>query len=189
MKKKILALTIVVICLSIMAYGTLAYFSFEGTATNTIVAGHLKVELVELSERDGQQVPFEDVVGVMPGTDVSKIVMVRNIGEYDAWVRISVATAIELAEGVQGDADVSLVSLDINTQDWTLQDGYYYYNKILEGGEVTSSLFTKVSFAAEMGNMYQGSKTVIDIGAQAVQVANNGATVFEAAGWPEADSQ
>ena len=189
MKKKILALTIVVICLSIMAYGTLAYFSFEGTATNTIVTGHLKVELVELSEQDGQLVPFEDVVGVMPGTDVSKIVMVRNIGEHAAWVRIAVETAIELADGVEGETDPSLISLDINTDAWTLQDGYYYYNEALEGGEETASLFTKVSFAAEMGNMYQSSKTVITVGVQAVQVANNGATVFEAAGWPEADSQ
>lgn len=189
MKKKIFAVALVVICLSLMAYGTLAYFTYEDTATNVITAGNLKVELVELSEQDGQQVPFEDVVGVMPGVEVSKIVLVRNVADYAAWVRISVGTAIELAEGVEGEADVSLVTCNFNTEDWTLQDGYYYYNRPLAAGEETESLFTKVTFAPEMGNMYQNSKAIISVGLQAVQVANNGSAVFEAAGWPEANSQ
>lgn len=187
MKKKILAITLLVICLSVIGYSTLAYFTYEGAATNVITAGNLKVELVEMSQQDGQQVPFEDVVGVMPGTDVSKIVTVKNIGNQPAWIRISVETAIELAEGVEGEVDLSLVRCDFNTQDWTLQDGYYYYNQKLAAGAETASLFTKVTFAPEMGNLYQESKAVIGVGVQAVQVANNGATVFEAAGWPEAE--
>ena len=96
MKKKILVITLLVICLSVIGYSTLAYFTYEGAATNVITAGNLKVELVEMSQQDGQQVPFEDMVGVMPGTDVSKIVTVKNIGNQPAWVRISVETAIEL---------------------------------------------------------------------------------------------
>jgi len=36
-----------------------------------------------------------------------------------------------------------------------------------------------------MDNLYQGCKAEIDVFAQAVQVANNGASALEAAGWPE----
>jgi len=48
-------------------------------------------------------------------------------------------------------------------------------------------LFTKVIFSATMSNMYQNSKAVIDVTAQATQVANNGTCALDAAGWP-ADS-
>ena len=36
-----------------------------------------------------------------------------------------------------------------------------------------------------MSNMYQNSKAVIDVTAQATQVANNGTSALDAAGWPE----
>ena len=42
-------------------------------------------------------------------------------------------------------------------------------------------------FDKTMSNMYQESKAVIKVNAQATQVANNGSTVFEAAGWPKAE--
>ena len=45
-------------------------------------------------------------------------------------------------------------------------------------------LFTTVTFAPEMGNEYQNSTAHIDVKADAVQVANNGDAVLEAAGWP-----
>ena len=35
-----------------------------------------------------------------------------------------------------------------------------------------------------MGNEYQGATATVDIVAQAVQTANNGATVEDATGWP-----
>jgi hypothetical protein len=35
-----------------------------------------------------------------------------------------------------------------------------------------------------MGNIYQQSKAIIKVFAQATQTANNGETVFTAAGWP-----
>ena len=38
-----------------------------------------------------------------------------------------------------------------------------------------------------MGNEYQNSVANIVIDAQAVQVANNGADVMEAKGWPESE--
>lgn len=123
----------------------------------------------------------------MPGTEVSKIVQVKNIGGQAAWVRVSAEKAIHLAEGVNGEVDISLISYDLNTAFWTEKNGFYYYNTILQPNEVTEALFTKIIFSATMSNMYQNSKAVIDVTAQATQVANNGTSALDAAGWPKSE--
>lgn len=187
MKKKMLAGALIAICLSIVAYGTTAYFTYEDTATNVITFGNIVIDLQEwaISPDTGEKVPYENpVLDVLPGREVSKIVQVANVGAEPAWIRISVDKSILLAEGVTGDVDLTLVSYDLNTEYWTEQDGYFYYNTALAAGETTQPLFTKVIFASNMSNLYQYSKAVLEIDAQATQVANNGATVFEAAGWP-----
>jgi len=107
------------------------------------------------------------------------------VGAAEAWVRVSVDTAISLAEDAAGEADASLVTIDYNTEAWTLADGWYYYNEALAPGQSTAPLFTAVSFSAEMDNMYQRSTVTVDVLTQAVQTANNGQTVAEAQGWPE----
>lgn len=130
MKKKLFVCAFIVICLSIVAYGTAAYFSYEDTATNVITAGDVKIDLEEwaVSEDGSGLVPFTEAVDVLPGTDVSKIVQVRNTGGQTAWIRISLDESIRLAGGVEGEADTSLISYDLNTDAWTEKDGYYYYN-------------------------------------------------------------
>lgn len=186
MKKKLLVCAIIALCLSIIAYGTTAYFTYEGKATNIISTSGVEVTIEELSLNDnGELFPFVNVMGVMPSAEVSKIVLINNSGEQPVWVRVSVDKAINLAKGVVESPDLSLISLDINTTDWTEADGYYYYNNKLDPGETTAPLFTKVTFSNEMGNMYQNSECVIDIIAQATQTAHNGETVFEADGWPK----
>lgn len=189
MKKRIIVCAFIAICLSSIAYGTTAYFTYEDTATNVITAGDVKIDLQEwaISGDDGSLVPFEDVVDVMPGMEISKIVQIENTGGQSAWVRISLEKSIVLAQGVAGEVDLSLISYDLNTEHWTQQDGYYYYNKVLEPDGITEPLFTKVIFSESMSNMYQHSKAVIEVKAQATQVVHNGASVFEAAGWPKAE--
>ena len=186
MKKwKIVALCTVLACLSIVASGTLAYFTAQETAHNVITSGGVDIQLHEFSERGNEElVPWEDVDGVMPGAEISKIAVVENTGASAAWVRVSVTKTITLARGVQGTPDPSLLKLNINTTDWTEQGGYYYYNHSLLPGETTTPLFTTVTFAPEMGNMYQNSNAEIEVKADAVQFANNGDTVLEAQGWP-----
>lgn len=185
MRKKILLISVIVILISLTAYGTLAYFSYEDTATNVITTGSVKIAIEEFSKTEsGELVPFEDIFDVMPGMNVSKIVQVKNIGGQDAWIRVSVEKAITLADDVEGVVDPSLITYDLNTEFWTEKDGFYYYNSTLRSGETTKPLFTTVIFSAEMDNIYQHSKAVIEVNAQATQVKNNGESVFEASGWP-----
>lgn len=185
MKKKICVIALLAICLATAAYGTSAYFTHEQTATNVITSGSIKVELQEWTDTGNGLVPFEDVEGVLPGTEISKIVQVKNVGGQAAWIRVSADKGIHLAEGVNGDVDLSLISYDLNTAFWTERDGFYYYNTSLQPNEVTEPLFTKVIFSETMSNMYQNSKAVIEVTAQATQVANNGTSALDAAGWPK----
>lgn len=184
MKKKLLLAALAAICICIAAYGTVAYFTADDTATNVITAGNIDIALKEsaLAEDGETLVPFEDAIGVMPGTQVSKIVQVENTGDHDAYVRVRVEKQSDLGES----ADLALIGLDINTQDWVEKDGYYYYKQPLATGETTQPLFTTVTFSEKMDNQYQNSQATISVKAYAVQAENNGSDVLLAAGWPEA---
>lgn len=186
MKKKLLIGAMLVLVLGLTVMGTSAFFTQEETAHNVVTTGGIDIELIEKAIVDGEEVDFKDVYGVLPGADVSKIVTVRNIGENEAFIRVSVKKSIDLAEGVEGEPDLSLITFDFNTDDWTEgKDGYWYCSKPLGIGETTPALFTTVSFSKSMDNMYQKCAAHVDIKVQAVQTANNGKTALEAAGWPK----
>lgn len=186
MKRKILFLAAIVICLSLSAYGTLAYFTAEDTAHNIITTGNVDIQLLEWAD-EGKTQPFPEkgISGVMPNTSVTKIVEVKNTGLGAAWVRVDVRKAIVL-ENEAENPDLSLIKIDFNEKDWALSlDGYWYYKVPLEPGETTAPLFTTVTFDATMGNKYQNATATVTVSAQAVQSANNGATYALADGWPE----
>ena len=184
MKKKILAVAVIVICLAILASGTLAYYTTDAIARNVITTGFVEIELVEKHiDGNGAVVDFPDapITGVMPGSTVSKIVSVKNIGA-ESWIRISVEKRVTGADGAELPTDV--VSFTVDESKWLLKDGYYYHLEPVDTEASTGILFDEVTFAPTMGNEYQNCKTEIIVYAQAVQTANNGTTVEEAAGWP-----
>lgn len=189
MKRRIWMCAVVAIGFSILASGTGAYFTAEEKVHNIITTGNVDIDLIEKTideNGDLRDFPENGISDVMPGTEVSKIVTVKNTGSQPAWVRISVDKNISLAEGITGTVDETLVTYDINDEFWKVNgdDGYYYYIESLASGETTEPLFTKVAFAPGMGNLYQNCTVNVIVNAQATQVANNGATVFEANGWP-----
>ena len=183
MKRKLLILSVLAICVAIVAAGTLAYFTAEDTAHNVITSGGVDIELKEWADEEKTK-PFENLSGVMPNTTVTKIAEVKNTGASDAWVRVKVEKNIKL-QG-EGTPDTGLVELTLNTDDWTEKDGYFYYTKALKPGEVTAPIFTAVTFNADMGNEYQNATATVDVFAQAVQTANNGTSALTASGWPAA---
>lgn len=183
MKRKLLVLSVAAICLAIIAAGTLAYFNAEDKAHNVITTGGINIAVQEWADEEKTQ-PFEDKEGIMPGNVVTKIVEVENTGANEAWVRVKFSVNIALAG--DGEADPSLIHLAINDEKWIDGgDGYYYYSEPLAPGETTSEALSSVSFDKTMGNEYQGATATVDVEAEAVQTANNGASATEAAGWPE----
>lgn len=175
MKKKLFAAALLILMISIVGYGTYAYYTVEGTATNVITSGGINITLKE-------EFPEGGVFGVVPGVTETKKVWVTNDGPDTAWIRVKVDTVITLADKTEGDP--SHVSMDFNTSDWEYRDGYWYYQHKVPYPGKTAELFTEVTFSTEMDNRYQNSVAQVNVYAEATQVAHNGDTVWEAKGWP-----
>ena len=186
LKWKTLVLALLLAALGTVSAGTLAYFTADDTAHNVITSGGVDIELVEKTYNDNNELvdwPEEGVTGVMPGEAVPKIVTVKNTGASEAWVRVRADVTITRADGQP--SDTGLIEINFDTENWTEKDGWWYYSKPVKGGETTEfPLFTEVTFKTAMDNPYQNCTTSVDVSAQAVQTANNGETVMEAAGWP-----
>ena len=142
MKKKLLMLSAAAICIAILAAGTLAFFTAEGTAHNVITTGGVDIKLYEWGN-DEKTEPFEDIEGLLPGMEVTKIAEVKNTGGAEAWIRVRVTKDIAL-QG-DGEADPDMVSLNLNKEFWAQgDDGYIYYTRTLKPGETTEPVFTTV---------------------------------------------
>lgn len=182
MKKKAIVAALLLLLLFGVSNDTSAYFISTQKATNVITTGGIRIELQEWADEDGTA--FTDAVRVLPGKEITKIVTARNVGANAAWIRMSVAKRVKLAEGVTGEPDPAQVSLDLNTADWVEKDGWYYYRHLLAPGKTCEPLFTTVRFAEDMDNVWQQSTITIDVELQAVQTANNGTEAVNAEGWP-----
>lgn len=192
MKKKIISFALVISVLAMLATGTAAYFTAEGTATNVFTTGKIDVDVVETTLIDGEEADYEKILdkdgklAVMPSVTVSKIVKVEAQPECaDAYIRVKVDKAIDMADDASN-PNLDLIEIRFNageTGDWTEKDGWYYYKGTIKAGEKTEMLFDTVTFSKDMGNEYQNATATINITAQAVQVAHNGDSALTAEGW------
>ena len=178
MKRKLIVAAAVVIILSILAYGTVAFWQAEGYAENIITTGSLSLDVHEETD-NGQPFPEDGIKDVMPGQEVTKKVSVQNTGSGDMWVRMSVEISVVDKEGKALPTDVVSIG-NLDTVNWTLKDGYYYYNKALKPAEMTPELFTTVNFAEDRVNEFRGCTTYVMVKAFGVQTANNGDTAMTA---------
>lgn len=201
MKKKLFSLAVVVICLSLLVGSTWAYFTAEGTAHNVITSGSIGIEIIEKTLDGNTKVDFpeEGIKNIMPGSVVSKIVSVANVGQGDAWIRVKVDTTILSADNqplpleLDGkDGRIPVITFTVE-DGWTKgSDGYYYYNTPVSPTDEPRLFFNDVTFALEMGNAYQNSTAKVSICAEAVQSANNAAPngdVTAIQGWPEVNKE
>ena len=56
-----------------------------------------------------------------------------------------------MADDKQGEVDLGLVTMDIDTEKWVARDGFYYYADALKPGETSAPLFTAVTFLDAAG--------------------------------------
>ena len=180
MKRKILPICLVALLLALVSAGTYSNYVYTQKASNVITTGGVDIALHEMTAA-GEPYP-SDPVTIMPGDVVSKQVTVENTGNSPAFLRI------KLTPGVNDDAltAVDCIQMDINHTHWTEQDGYYYYNEILQPGQTTPALFTQVTFVGhKVTNEYLGKLFSLDVAVQAVQSEHNGTEPLQALGWPE----
>ena len=187
MKRKLLLLSVMVICIAIAAAGTLAFFNGDATAHNVITTGKVGITVNEYSKyAPDKRVKYEnEQTGIMPGTTVDKIVVVSGEdGTADAWVRVKFTKSIQLADGKQGKVDLGLIKLNTGANWIDGEDSWFYYNAPVKANQEAAPALLSVQFDATMGNTYQGATATVDVLAQAVQCANNGETALTASGWP-----
>lgn len=187
MKRKLLLLSVMVICIAIAAAGTLAFFNGDATAHNVITTGKVGITVNEYSKYDpDERVKYEnEQTGIMPGTTVDKIVVVSGEdGTADAWVRVKFTKSIQLADGKQGEVDLGLIKLNTGANWIDGKDGWFYYNAPVKANQEAAPALLSVQFDATMDNTYQGATATVDVLAQAVQCANNGTSAQTASGWP-----
>lgn len=83
MKKKIVALCLVVCLLAIaIVGGTMAYFTDTEARTNVFTIGEIKIDLIE---------EFDDTADMLPAKEITKKVTVKNVGKNNAYVRVHIA--------------------------------------------------------------------------------------------------
>lgn len=186
MKRKILAVAVIIAFVLMLAWGTLAYFTAEDRVTNVLTIGSVKIDLKEYDSHgkeinDPNNMP-EYFKKIEPGQRIIKRIVVTNSGENTAWVRARIYSKI-MAAGTNTALDNSVLSYnvnDLNKQDvqtadgeWEKKGDYYYFSKPLAPND-KAVLFDVVTFnGPRMGNSYQGCKTEIQVIAQAVQYEGN----------------
>lgn len=190
MKRKIAFIAAVVICLAMLATGTMAYFTAENEVRNVITTDGVSIAVEEWQETDEGLVEYPaEPLSVLPGAEVSKIVTVKNL-EAKSWIRVRYEVLFYDGEGeamILSPADIAaLVDIPVDEEAWTYADGWWYCNEAAGEGEATAPLFSTVNFSGpNLNNDYQNCTIEIIVYAHAVQAANNGPSALEAAGWPE----
>ena len=180
-KTKLLLIALIAVFVTLLTQPSLAYYSIRSTITNVVTSGSVEMKIHEKTA-DGSDFPVEGIT-VLPGDIVSKQVSVENVCTHPFYLRVTLSSAAS-----SNDLDPNeIMRLDINTEYWTLKDGFYYYNRPLQPGAFTEPLFTQVEILGnKVTTSHIGATLSITVNAYAVQSENNtAANPWDASGWPK----
>lgn len=182
-KARVLVASVIVMVITLLTQGSLAYYSTVGTATNVVTSGGVSFMINETTD---QGTPFpENGVYIVPGDIVSKKVTVTSMCEHPFYLRVKLVYGIDSEELSAEEC----FKLNINEKNWNFKDGWYYYTGIVESGETTPQVFSHVEIVGtKMDNNYLGKTLKLSVKAQAVQSENNpikNGETHTALGWPK----
>jgi len=179
-RARLLLLALAAILVTVLTQPTLAYYTTIGKATNVVTSGSVELKIHETTT-GGDPFPAEGVY-IIPGQIIDKRVTVENVCEHPFYLRVKLVNSVDNSALSAEDC----LEVDINTQDWTYLDGFYYYNAILQPGQTTPQLFSQVEIVgSKVDRSYIGSVLELTVSAYAVQSENNPAEhPWDASGWP-----
>lgn len=91
-KRKLLLVASALLMVAILGFGgTLAYLTDTDHATNVFTTGNVKIDLIETFDPENAK--------LIPGIDVNKDVVVKNVGSEPAYVRVHIAIPTLLDSG------------------------------------------------------------------------------------------
>lgn len=174
----VIFISIIIFCL--ISGGTLANRTTKGEVINKISSSSVSVKLINKLS-DGSDMP-EAFYSILPNTVIDNVVSAKNTGKEPEYIRISLTPKMVDKDGT--DLKTDSVYFQINSENWTYKDGFYYYNNILNIGETAPSLYDSILFGPQIGNDYRFATFSVDINVDAVQSVNN-YSPLEAQGWEE----
>lgn len=179
-KKRIISIAVI---LGILACAIVfAVQILSDVSKSTVTASNVKIEVVMLEEKEGEEVPFSGDTTIVPGETISRIAKVENTGKEAAWVRLK-PVLVTGDETKPVSADTEKMKLDgLDEENWVKEGDYWYYQKPLEPGETSEPLFKSVIISDSIDGTFDGANLKVD--AEGTQVKNNGSMVSEAQGWP-----
>ncbi len=175
-------LLLAIILIGIIGGGTLAYVTREARTENIITAGDIDVELFNMID-DNTPMPENGINCVLANISYPNLVYAHNNCDFPEYIRMKVTKEVKDKDGTVLDA--SKFVPNFNEEDWTYseEDGYYYYNHILQPRTNSEPLYTHIYFDKSINNTYKTAALDMHIIVEAVQSDNNGSNVFEAEGW------
>jgi hypothetical protein len=164
--------TIVVVVGLFSIVNSFAFFKQSSYVENFLSTKFYKVDLIDI---------FDNYQLKLPGDFLNKDVSIKNNGEVEAVVRIQLTPIWTPAiDGLGNVLDVEAVTIGYGyylNDDWTLIDGWFYYNYILSPGLETSLLVDSLKFNAVSNDQHQTdySNTIytLNVLAQSAQVVSN----------------
>lgn len=179
-KSRLLLVALAAILVTVLTQPTLAYYTVVGKATNVVTSGNIQLQIHEKTA-DGSDFPAEGVY-IIPGDIVSKQVSVENVCEHPFYLRVKLVSGTDHRDLSAEEC----LKIDIDLENWTFIDGFYYFNRILQPGETTPYLFTHVEIVgSKVDTSHIGSTLSLTVNAYAVQSENNPADYpWTASGWP-----
>lgn len=182
-KLRFAAISLAAILFTFFTQGTLAYFSTVGKATNVVTSGNIQFIIHEKTDQ-GTEFPKEGVY-IVPGDIVSKEVSIENDCSHPFYLRVKIVYGVDS----QVLSAEECFKLNIDEADWQLHDGWYYYQGIVEPGETTPDVFSKVEIVGnKVDNSYIGKTLTLSVVAHAVQSEHNpieNGKIYTASGWPQ----
>ncbi|RDY27418.1 hypothetical protein CHL78_009390 [Romboutsia weinsteinii] len=112
------------------------------------------------------------------GEKTKKIVTIPNQGTTPAFIRVAIVPRWEDENSNPWPGDVSSDVVKItytkNTKWVNGNDGYYYYNEIVPGGEKTDSIIEDVELDTDKidKEKYKGKSLIVDVKAEAVEASS-----------------
>ena len=181
MKKKIFAICLCVAMLAIAFAGaTLAYFTDKDTKTNTFTVGNVSIVL---TEPNWDATGAAEAADVYPGEALAKDPKVTNDGANPCFVRIKIEGLDQFSQNFNGAMityRTDYVDGKLGTN-WQLHsDGYFYYTKVMQPGDVTDALFEQIVIPVELTNGVEPAPIVVTAYAVQAQGARPSFTAVEA---------
>lgn len=175
MKKKVLLILGIVLVLAATAT-SLAYFTSKETKKNEFTVGSVQTKIIEKDFKQNSELSSNKQV-------VPKSVNVANAGENPVLVRVIINPQWDEEKDKDGKVIKPITSASNQVKlnfssnidgNWIKgNDGYYYYNKVLEPGETTGTLLESVQLKDNLSddekNEYKDRNLTVNVSSEAIQ--------------------